>query len=397
MKRYYLTTAAICLLVLLSFSFVFDFWDQTPVVDGIKVGFIYENDESTPYTYNFYLAQEALQKEYGERVQILSKSNVREAETEEPLRELADRGCRIIFVNSYSEQVAQVARDYPAVQFCQVSFRPVPEENTPDNYHTFKGKIYQGRYISGLTAGMKLREMINQGVIQPKDAVVGYIGSISTEEVVSGFTAFLMGVRSVCPEATMRVRYTGTWSSFAREKECARALIDEGCVIISQHTDTIGPALACEEAYAANKKKVYHVGYNQSMIDIAPYSSLISTRINWTPYITGAVGALLASKPIERYVDASAYGRDMSAGFEKNWVEMLELNKPIAAEGTEARIAQTIEAFRKNQIDVFKGNYLGVNPDHPEDTFDLNQGYTENKNSSSPSFYYILKDVIIVE
>ena len=395
MKRYYITTAVICLLVLLTFSFVFDFWDQTPVVDELKVGFIYENDESTPYTYNFFLAQEALQKEYGERVQVLYKSNVRDTETEEPLRELADRGCRIIFVNSYCEQVEKIAREYPAVQFCQVSFRPVPAENTPENYHTFKGKIYQGRYISGIVAGMKLLEMIDQGVIRPDEALVGYIGAFSTEEVVSGFTSFLLGVRSVCPEATMRVRYTGTWSSFVAEKNCAKALIDEGCVIISQHTDTIGPAMACEEALS--QKKVYHLGYNQSTIDIAPYSSLISTRINWTPYITGAVGAVLASKPIEKYVDAAAHGRDMSAGFEKNWVEMLELNKPIAAEGTEARIAQTIEAFRKNQIDVFKGNYLGVNPDRPTDTIDLNQGFTENKDSSSPSFYYILKDVIIVE
>ncbi|MBR5110780.1 MAG: BMP family ABC transporter substrate-binding protein [Clostridia bacterium] len=395
MKRYYITTAVICLLVLLTFSFVLDFWDRAPAVDELKVGFIYESDESTPYTYNFYQAQEALEKEYGKRVQILSKSNVREAETEEPLRELADRGCRIIFVNSYSEQVEQVAREYPAVQFCQVSFRAASAENTPENYHTFKGKIYQGRYVSGLVAGMKLREMIEQGVIQPKEALVGYIGANSTEEVVSGFTAFLLGVRSVCPEATMRVRYTGTWSSFAVEKSCAKALIDEGCVIIAQHTDTIGPAMACEEALGT--KKVYHVGYNQSMIDIAPYSSLISTRINWTPYITGAVGAVLASKPIERYVDAAACGRDMTAGFEKNWVEMLELNKPIAAEGTEARIAQTIEAFRKNQIDVFKGDYRGVNPDHPADTIDLNQGFAENKDSSSPSFYYILQDIITIE
>ncbi|MBR3015783.1 MAG: BMP family ABC transporter substrate-binding protein [Clostridia bacterium] len=395
MKRYYITTAVICLLVLLTFSFVFDFWDQAPAVDELKVGFIYENDESTPYTYNFYLAQEALQKEYGQRVQVLSRSNVRDSETEEPLRELVGKGCRIIFVNSYSEQVEQVARDYPAVQFCQVSFRSAPEENTPENYHTFKGKIYQGRYVSGIAAGMKLREMIDQGVIQPDEALVGYIGSISTEEVVSGFTAFLLGVRSVCPEAAMRVRYTGTWSSFALEKDCAKALIGEGCVIISQHTDTIGPALACEEALS--QKKVYHVGYNQSMIDIAPSSSLISARINWTPYITGAVGAVLASKPIEQYVDAAAHGRDMSAGFEKNWVEMLELNKSIAAEGTEARVNQAIEAFRKNQIDVFQGNYLGVNPDEPSDTIDLNQGFAENKDSSSPSFYYILKDVIIVE
>ena len=393
MKRYYLTTLVICLLVLLAGSFAYDIWDRTPMLDKLKVGFIYENDESTPYTYNFFLAEQALRKEYGEQVEILSRSNVRETETEEPLRELVDRGCQIIFINSYSEQVEKVAAECPNVQFCQVSFRPVPSDKTPENYHTFKGKVYQCRYVSGVTAGMKLREMIDQGVIRPEEALVGYVGAFDTEEVVSGFTAFFLGVRSAAPEATMRVRYTGAWSSYALEKECAKQLIDEGCVIIAQHTDTIGPALACEEA--ANK--VYHVGYNQSMLDAASHTSLISARINWTPYITGAVGALLSSKPIEKYVDATANGRDMSAGFEKNWVEMLELNKLIAAEGTQARIDQIIEAFRKNQIEVFKGNYIGVNPRNPSDTIDLTQGYTENKESSSPSFHYILKDVITVE
>ncbi len=395
MKRYYLITLAICLLVLLAGSFVFDIWDRAPVLDKVKVGFIYENDESTPYTYNFFLAEQALKKEYGERVEILSRSNVREAETEEPLRELVDRGCQIVFINSYSEQVEKVAAECPRVQFCQVSFRLVPNDKSPENYHTFKGRVYEGRYISGIVAGMKLREMISQGVIQPGEAVVGYVGAYGTEEVVSGFTAFLLGVRSVVPEATMRVRCTGTWSSFAAEKACAKALIDEGCVIISQHSDTIGPAIACEEA--VGRKKVYHVGYNQNMIDAAPYTSLISTRINWTPYIINAVGAVLSSKPIEKYVDATAFGRDMSAGFEKNWVELLELNKTIAAEGTQARIDQAMEAFRKNQLDVFRGNYIGVNPDNPADTIDLNQGYAENKFSSSPSFHYILKDVITVE
>ena len=395
MKRYYITTVVICLLVLLAGSFAYGIWDRAPVLDHLKVGFIYENDESTPYTYNFFLAEQALKKEYGDRVEIISRSNVRETETEEPLRELVDRGCRIIFVNSYSEQVEKVAADYPAIQFCQVSFRAVPSDRTPENYHTFKGKAYQGRYVSGIVAGMKLREMIDQGLLQPEQALVGYVGAYGTEEVVSGFTAFLLGVRSVVPEATMRVRYTGTWSSYTLEKACAEALIDEGCVIISQHTDTIGPAMACQEA--SGRTKIYHVGYNQSMIDVTSEVSLISTRINWTPYIVGAVGAMLSSKPIEKYVDATAFGRDMSAGFEKNWVEMLELNKPIAAEGTQARIDQAIDAFRKNQIDVFKGNYIGVNPDNRADTIDLVQGYTENKNSSSPTFHYILQDVITVE
>ena len=395
MKRVYIITILVSILVLLFFGTVYSAWNGGSGADGVKVGFIYENDESTPYTYNFALAQSALEREFQDRVQILARSNVPENETEEPLRELIREGCEIIFVNNYSEQVKAIAPEFPDIQFCQGSFSSGGQGEAPDNYHTFNAQIYQGRYVSGIAAGMKLRDLIDSHTISADKALVGYVGAYPTSEVVSGYTAFLLGVRSVAPEATMRVRYPNAWSSYSREKACAQALIDEGCIVISQHTDTIGPAMACEEAAA--EKMVFHVGYNQSMVDVAPTTSLISTRVNWVPYITGAVEAILEQKPIEKHVDGSVNGNDISAGFDLGWVQILELNKHIAVYGTEERLERAIEALQRGSLEVFRGDYIGVNPEDETDTYDLNQGYRENEKTSWPTFNYILKDVITVE
>ncbi len=395
MKKYYITTLLVSLAMLLIFSFVYNAWSPVTADTVLKVGFIYENDGSTPFTYNFMLAQQALEREYPDQVRILSCSNVRGSETEEPLRELIKKGCAIIFINNDSRQVRSMAVEYPAVQFCQISVGDDASSADPPNYHTFCGEIYQGRYASGVAAGMKLQQLIADGAVSAHRPLIGFVGAFPTAEIISGYTAFLLGVRSVVPQATMNVRYTYTWSSFAKEKAAAEALIREGCVVISQHSNTTGPAVACEEA--SDFSTVVHVGYNQSMIDLAPSVSLLSIRINWTPYITGAVKAMMAKKSIEKTVDGNVHGNDMSAGLDKNWVEILELNKYIAAEGTSEKIAQLIEGFRKGAIDVFRGDYTGVDPMNSADTIDLSKGYAENKNSSAPSFHYVLNNVIRVE
>ena len=256
------------------------------------------------------------------------------------------------------------------------------------------GEIYEGRYISGVIAGMKLKEMIDEGVITVDQAKVGYVAAYPYAEVISGYTAFLLGVRSQVPEATMDVKYTYTWSSYNIEKNCAEELIARGCVILSQHSDTTGPAVACEEMFA--EKAVYHVGYNQSMIDIAPTTSLISARINWEPYMVSACEAVLENKKIEKCVKGQVHGNDIGAGFEEGWVEMLELNSLVAAKGSDEKIEELKEEFRKGKIEVFKGDYTGVNPDDPNDTYDLNKGYKENSEHSAPTFHYVLQNVITI-
>lgn len=395
MKRVYITTIAAALLVLAVFSWVYSFWTGKPGVETLKVGFIYDNDESTPYTYNFMLAQHALEKELGDQVKIYTRSNVADVGALDAAQELVEQGCKVIFTNNYSDEIVEAAALFPETQFCQNGYNSGSHENNPANYHTFNGTVYQGRYVTGVAAGMKVQDLIDNGAIAADEAVLGYVGAFPSVEVVSGYTAFLLGVRSVVPSATMRVRYTGAWSSYSREKAAAKALIDEGCVLIAQHTDTIGPAVACEESVAT--RRVYHVGYNQNMIDIAPNTSLISTRVNWTPYVVAATQAVLEGKEIEKNVPGSVHGNDVSAGLDLGWVEVLELNRQLAAYGTEERLSKTVEALRKGTLEVFKGNYIGVGLADPADTIDLSQGFKENETTSWPTFGYLLTDIITVE
>ena len=389
-------TFVLCVAVLFATALLTGFWNDTPSKGMLKVGFVYSEDESTPYTANFVMAQRVLQAAYEGRIEVLFRSNVSGREAEQPMRDLIREGCRILFINMDTDIPIALAREFPSVQFCQVSLPTVSLEGAPDNYHTFNGEIYQARYVSGVAAGMKLRQLLDSGAILPQDALVGYVSANSSAEVISGFTAFILGVRSVAPEATMRVRYTGSWSNYNEEKKQAKELIDEGCIIISQHVNTTAPAVACEEAVSAGRH-VYHVGYHQSMMDVAPSSALVSVRTNWAPYILQAVQAVLDDEVIENAVTGHVHGNDMSAGFEAGWVELLELNNFVAAEGTEAKVEKLIDNMKKGRVNVFSGNYTGVDPMNPADTIELNTGFTENEHSSSPSFGYILKDCITIE
>ena len=237
--------------------------------------------------------------------------------------------------------------------------------------------------------------MISDGVITENQALVGFVAAFPTSEVISGYTAFLLGIRSVVPQAVMQVCYTDTWSSYAHEKSAAQKLIDNGCVIISQHTDTIGPAIACEEA--SQKKEICFVGFNQSMSEVAPAASLVTSRVCWEPYVLAAVEAVKKDKSIESVVSGNIHGTDISAGFDKGWVEMVDLNQQVAAPGTEEAMNNAIAQFKRGKKDfVFKGNYIGVNPDDSSDTYDLSKGYIENEKSSYPLFSYMLSEIITV-
>ena len=239
-------------------------------------------------------------------------------------------------------------------------------------------------------------ELIASGKIKRSQAKVGYVGAFSYAEVISGYTAFFLGVRSIVPEAEMIVRYTNTWSNHVIEKKTAEKLIDEGCVIISQHSDTEGPAIACEEASVKRGKVVFSVGYNQSMTDVAPTTSLVSSRINWSPYILGATEAVLKGKKIESVVKSPYKTTDSAAGFDRGWIEIVGLNTHILADGTTTEMEKTIKQFKNGSLTVFKGNFVGVNPFDESDVWDLRTPFIECEKRSAPSFCYVLGDVIEV-
>ena len=399
MYKKWLLTAIVCLSVLLIVSLTTGFWQKGPAETGIiKVGFVYSEDESTPYTANFVRAQRALEEQFDGQVEVLFRSNVLSRDAERPMEELIREGCKILFINLDTDIPVILAREYPDVIFCHISMPDISIEGTPDNYHTFNGEIYQARYVSGIAAGMKLQEMLNSdGKLNPEDGLVGFVGANSTAEVVSGYTAFLLGVRSIVPNAAMRVRYTGSWGNYDAERQVTEELIREGCIIIAQHVNTSAPANVCE-ASTKGGHPVYHVGYHESMLDTALDCALVSIRTNWIPYVTEAVQAVISGNVIEKAVQGNAHGRDMSAGFENGWVELLDLNQFIVPAGTKEKVSQAIEDLKKGRLKVFSGNYIGVNPRNHADTIDLSrEEYIENEYSSNPTFSYILQDCIIIE
>lgn len=362
----------------------------------IKVGFIFVGDEITPYTKNFIKARDYVIEVYGEQVECVTKYNVTEDQIEEPLNELVNEKCDYIIAASYGygPTVKEVAARHPEIQFCVPTGDNANEEPVLSNYHNCLGTVYQGRYICGVIAGEKLKEMIDSEVITPEQAKIGYVAAFPYAEVISGYTSFYLGVQSVVPEATMLVKYTDTWSNYSLEKQVATELIDQGCIIISQHSDTIGPATACENA--SRDIPVYHVGYNQSMTDIAPTSSLVSCSVEYSYYFEQSVYALLQGKKIEDCIDGKVYGQDSMAGIEKGWVRILDINNAILPKNINEVVDDTVHKLENGDIQVFSGPFTGVDPYDENDRIDLSTPFIENEKSSSPEFSYVLDDVITV-
>ena len=363
----------------------------------IKVGFIFVGDEITPYTNNFIKARNHIKEMYGDGIECVTIYNVTEGQLEKPLQKLIDEGCNYIIAASYGygPDVKVKAKQYPGIQFCVPTGDNANEKPVLSNYHNCFGEIYQGRYVCGKVAGMKIKQMIDEKIITKEQAKIGYVAAFPLPEVISGYTSFYLGVRSVVPEAVMTVKYTNTWSSYSLEKQAAKELVDEDCVVISQHSDTVGPAAICENAQ--RDIPVYHVGYNQSMTDIAPTRSLVSCSVDYSSYFEQSVYALLHDKKIEDCIDGRTYKQDAMAGVDKGWVRILDINEAIVPKGTKEMVEDTIEKIEKGKLEVFSGPFTGVSVFDPDDKIDLNTPYKENANLSSPSFCYVLDDVINIE
>ncbi len=209
-------------------------------------------------------------------------------------RELADAGCNVIFADSFGHEdfMIQAAKEFPEVQFCHATGTKAHTEGLA-NYHNAFASIYEGRYLAGVAAGLKLNEMIANGEFTEDEAKIGYVGAFTYAEVVSGYTSFFLGARSVCPTATMEVTFTGSWYDETAEKEAANKLIGNGCKLISQHADSMGAPTACETAGVPN------VSYNGSTEAACPNTFIVSSRINWAPYYEYAITAVMNGETID--------------------------------------------------------------------------------------------------
>ncbi len=319
--------------------------------DSFKVGFIFLHDENSTYDKNFIDAAKAACAALGlTSEQIIMKINIPEGpECLDAASELVDDGCDLVFADSFGHEayMIQAAKEFPDVQFCHATGTKAHTEKLP-NYHNAFASIYEGRYVAGIVAGMKLNDMIAKGEITAEQAVIGYVAAWPYAEVKSGYTSFFLGARSVCPSVTMKVEYTNSWFDIALEKTAAEKLIGDGCVLISQHADSEGAPKACDAAGVPN------VAYNISTKDIAPNTWLISSKINWEPYMK-----LIIEKTRDGKGNEIPY--DWCGGFEEGSVQLTELNEAYAAPGTQQKIDEAIAAFKAGTLKVFDINTFTVN------------------------------------
>ncbi len=354
----------------------------------IKVGFIHVGDENEGYTYAHYMGSEEMKEALGlSDDQVITKWNIPENEAAyDAAVDLAEQGCNIIFATSfgYEDYILQAAEEYSDVQFCHATgYQAASSELS--NMHNYFANIYEARYVAGVVAGLKLAELYGADT----DAKIGYVGAFSYAEVKSGYTAYYLGVRSICPNVTMEVKYTGSWADQALEKETAEALIADGCVLISQHADTTGAATACEAA------GVCDVGYNVSMIDAAPNYALTSSAINWGSYVTYAVECMINGEEIPV---------DWCQGYADGAVYLTELNEVAIAEGTEEMVEETFAAIVDGSLKVFDTSTWTVDGETITSTVDIDgyngleyiseDGYfMESELGSAPAFAFVIDGI----
>ena len=311
---------------------------------SVKVGLICIGDENDQgYTYNFIRGRDAATEALAAKgidVKWSVKWNIGENDScTDANLELAEEGCQLIINNSFGfeDYMLKVAPDYPDIQFVSCTNQASWHDDL-DNTHNAFANIYEGRYLAGVAAGMKMQEMIDNGEISADQAVIGYVGAYSFAEVISGFTSYFLGARSVCPSVTMKVQFVGSWSDATEEGNAADALADMGCVMISQHSDNTTPATT------AQTKGVFHTGYNNDMTGVAPEASIIGTRIDWSVYFEYIIEAVANGQEFEQ---DWCHGMDMGA------VVMTDLNEAIAAEGTAEKLAEVEEQIRSGALQVF--------------------------------------------
>ena len=303
-----------------------------------KVGFIMLHDENSTYDLNFINAAKEACEKLGVEYKIIT--NVPEGqECYDAAAELADAGCNIIFADSFGHEpyIIEVAKKHPEVQFCHSTGTRAHTEGL-DNYHNAFASIYEGRYLAGIAAGMKLNQMIKDGKFEAKDAKIGYVGAYTYAEVISGYTSFFLGARSVCPSATMEVQFTGSWYDEAAEKEAANTLIANGCKLISQHADSMGAPTACETAGVPN------VSYNGSTVSACPNTFIVSSRVNWAPYYEYAIKAVMNGDKIDA---------DWTGTLATNSVLLTDVNEKAAAPGTQKAIDEAKAKLEDGSLQVF--------------------------------------------
>lgn len=355
--------------------------------DEFKIGLILLHDEKSTYDKNFIDAMKEVQAKLGLKdSQVIMKTDIPEGDAcYVAAADLVDQGCDIVFADSFGHEdyMIKAAKEFPDVEFCHATGTKAHTENLP-NYHNAFASIYEGRYLAGIAAGMKLNVMLEAGKITtPK---MGYVGAFTYAEVISGLTSFYLGAKSVCENVVMDVTFTGSWYDENAERQAAIALIERGCELISQHADSMGAPSACEEAGVPN------VSYNGSTQASCPETYIVSSRINWAPYFEYIIDCVQNGKEI---------AVDWCGGIAEGSVVLTAINTAVAAPGTQAAIDAAINQFKAGTLHVFDCDNFTVggqkitsymadvdfDPDFTADTEVVENGvFYESKFRSAPYF-----------
>lgn len=320
----------------------------------LKVGVILIGDENEGYTYAHIAGIDAAAEALGMSAdQIIYRYTITEDEKcLDTATDLVEQGCQLIISNSYGHQtyMQQAASENPDVTFVSMTGDTAAISGLSNFKNAFTS-VYESRYVSGVVAGMKLKELLDNGTIT--DPYVGYVGAYPYAEVKSGYTAFLLGIQSIVPEAHMDVTFTNSWFSVTEEAAAAEALIARGCVIIGQHADSTGAPQACQAAQDAGKV-AYSVGYNVDMLSVAPTAALTSATNVWEVYYEYAFSCMLNGEQI---------ATDWSSGYADGAVAITELGESCA-EGTAEKVAEVEQAIKDGSIHVFDTDTFTVGGEH---------------------------------
>ena len=295
--------------------------------EDIKLGVILLHDELSTYDLNFMNgAREAIAAlGMNEDQLIFYRTKAESVECAEAAEEaIEDDGCNMVFFDSFGHQyyTDEVVEKNPGVQFFHAT-GDLAHNKSFSNLQNAFATIYEGRYLAGIAAGMKLNELKEAGKLKGDVPMMGYVGAYTYAEVISGYTSFYLGAKSVCPDVQMKVQFTGSWYDEKEEKAAAEALIQAGCDLISQHADSMGAPTACEDAGVPN------VCYNVSTKEACPNTYLIFSRINWEPYFEYIINKTIAGEDIEV---------DWVGNMVNGAVIVDDLNENAAAPGTQEAI-----------------------------------------------------------
>ena len=310
-------------------------------LENIKLGIILLHDEDSTYDNNFIIGVKDAAAHLGLKDdQVIIKRNIGESnDCYETALDLADEGCQIVFADSFGHEsfMQQAAQEKPEVEFCHATGTNAHVAGLP-NFHNAFAAIYEGRFLAGIAAGLKLNELKEAGKLKAEVPMMGYVGAFTYAEVVSGYTSFYLGAKSVCPDVKMKVQFTGSWYDEKEEKAAAEALIAAGADLISQHADSMGAPTACENA------GIPDISYNGSTVESCPNTFIVASRIDWAPYFEYIVNQKIAGEAIATdWIGTIATGS----------VVLTDINEKAAAEGTDVAIAAAVAAFALGTDHVF--------------------------------------------